>query len=291
MILRILQIVIVLFWLGTTAALIRRTYFADFSRFPSVDPSEVAEKFFAHTSSSDLILLQDGELLGRLFLSPRTQVRSRNLQQKAFAEGSREIAFHCRIAPEEVATQLPEEVMLTERMEANGSIILDSDLKWSSVRVRVQLPEMRVQGRAVLQQDPLTYQVEYADQLLLDSRRPELLTERLEEVRGMVDQHPALANLDLSMLESLQGGQAMELIHQSLVGQLQPRVDARKGSFRMLAHRYNGYIVRLDWVEGENGLTLFLGENGELLRIEGVPGFEILGELFVPQELLVDPED
>ncbi len=67
--LRLLQIFIVVFWLGSTAWLLHTAWFADESRFAEVEPERVVRLIFDWKDLSDLAVIESGERIGKMTLA------------------------------------------------------------------------------------------------------------------------------------------------------------------------------------------------------------------------------
>ncbi|MEM0970635.1 MAG: hypothetical protein AAGJ31_14865, partial [Verrucomicrobiota bacterium] len=69
-----------------------------------------------------------------------------------------------------------------------------------------------------------------------------------------------------------------------------PEPKGRLGRFQIQGRRYEGYLLDISFHE-EFRLRFLLSELGELLRIEGIPSLDLLGEAFVPEEMMEYAEE
>ncbi len=269
MILRILQIAIVLAWLGSTTVLIQRTYFPDEERYPEADAKEVAELFFEQAKSTDLAILRNGRQIGRMNLNPRSG-HSKSPITWDESGAVREIFFSGFLTEK---TE-PGEISFGQ-MSWNGSVFLDSDMKLSAVRLGGRVPQLAT-GQVQLSLYPpnLTYEIRQGREIAFSSNDPEKTRRTLEEFSQLLGEMP----IDLGILD-----QDSEQLGQ-LLAMVQPTVDCRHGQFRIFEDRYHGFIISLSLLE-EWKVRVFLSELGELLKIDGIPDLLILGEAFVPQDI------
>ena len=278
MILRVLQILVTILWVGMTSALVVRNYWGDERHFPKVDPERVVSRFLEKEYHGDLLIIRDEAFLGRLVVTPR-EPRTWNVEGHPLSEGAREIYL-----------SLPNSLNLADEgwlgwIEGYASFFLKSDLHLDAIRVQALSPENRMSGLVQAKLDPFyfRYQARQEGKILLDSLQPELMQEWVQVA------HDAglTAGLDPSILELLNQPNLFTQMAQAFHGQLIPRVQCRKGRFQIFSGRYRGYILYLQW-EGNMELRFYMSEAGDLLKVGGVPGVEILAEAFVPIEMLGD---
>ena len=93
---------------------------------------------------------------------------------------------------------------------------------------------------------------------------------------------------DFPHLNDLSEFPSLDRARETLGKELRPAVDCRRGRFRLFEGRYHGSILSLTW-GGEARLRFYFSEFGELLKVEGIPDFLILGETFVPLRLFHEP--
>jgi len=266
--LRILQLLIVCLWLTTTFHLVRRSYFPDDARFPEAPVDYVSSLFFKNTDQPDLIVLQGDKRLGQLTITPRRAERvPPTLQSRK--EELREIFFVGLLA-EEFSKSAYGQVTW------NGTLYVDSLFRPEGFRLVVRSPSAGINAEVMLALDPpdLKYRVKQSSVVLLHSDDMEGTRDMLKEASELQGQ----TGLDLSVLDQLN----KEELHK-MISSLEPTVDCRHGQFRIQGDRYEGYIVKLSLMDGVD-LRLFISELGELLKLDGIPNVEILGDAFVTHD-------
>ncbi len=272
MFLRVLQLLIVVVWLGSTVLLIRRTYFPDEGRYPAVPVEDVASLFFIHGKPTDLAILRDGRQFGRLNVNPRYRPTHPPVEIEGETE-IREIFFSGFLTEEAKDTQLGQ-------LSWNGSIYVNPEVHLLALRIAGRAPQV-ASGSALIAVDPprLSYEIRQGREVVLSSTDPAKTRATLEEASQLLGDLP----LDFGALENAeqQLGPALAL--------LRPQVDCRHGQFKMFGDRYDGFILTLTFVD-EWKLRFYLSELGELLKVDGIPNLVILGEAFVPQDTAADQQ-
>ncbi len=271
MILRCIQILIVLGWIGSTALLIRKTYFPDEKRYPIAPVDDVLGLFIEQGGSTDLAILKDGKLFGRMNVNPRSRLSNppKPLQN---ARDIREVFFSGFL------TEAAKDLQFGQ-LSWNGSFYLDDALDLVAFKLGGRVPEL-ANGYFLVMLDPpeLVYEVRQGREVVLSSNEPEKTHEILSQASKMLGS----SEFDFRTLEN-----ADEQIG-PMVALLKPQIECRHGQFRMFGDRYNGFIVSVQ-VLGEWKTRLYFSELGELLKVDGISDLLILGEAFVPQDL-TDPE-
>ncbi|MEM1297383.1 MAG: hypothetical protein AAGH89_18605 [Verrucomicrobiota bacterium] len=267
MILRCIQILIVLAWLGSTSVLIQRTYFPDEKRYPIVPVSDVLNLFFDQGGSTDLAILQGGKLLGRMNVNPRSRLSNppKPLQDN---RDVREVFFSGFLTEEAKSLQFGQ-------LSWNGSFYLDDALNLVAFKLGGRVPEL-ANGYILVMIDPpeLIYEIRQGREVVLSSNVPEKTHDVLSQASEMLGN----SQLEPGFLEN-----ADEQIG-PMIALLKPQIECRHGQFKMFGDRYDGFIVSVQ-VLGDWKLRLYFSELGELLKVDGISDLLILGEAFVPQDL------
>ncbi|MEM7013197.1 MAG: hypothetical protein AAF585_17130 [Verrucomicrobiota bacterium] len=268
---RVFQILIVLFWLTTTALLVKHAYFPEESRFPRVERQYVANLFFKEPRQSDLSIVKDGISWGRLTITPRPSITKPPLELQNPTE-LREVFFsgylHDHTKDE-----------LLGKMSWNGSLYVDKQFGAKAMRIQLRAPNVGASGYAIITLDPpdVRYQLKQGREVFFDSADPDGNSETANALKALaqtqgqeIGEFPMLGNPEqlVGMLESFE-----------------PKVDCRHGRFTLVDERYDGYLVTLNFME-EWKLRFYISELGELLKVDGIPNIEILGDAFVPEEQL-----
>lgn len=271
-----LPVSIVLLWLTTTTLLVLKNYFPDETRYPKVDREFVADLFFSKGSSSDLAILKDGEVMGRLTITPRPHPTSKVPSELARPE-LREVFFSGYLL------QHTEDLPLGQ-LSWNGSLYMAGGFEVKGVRTQVRMPNFGVVALATVSLDPpdFDYQLRQGQQVIMDSTDPEKSEETMAQLR-------LLAQMQGQALDpSLFSGNGEQLL--AALKSFEPKVDCRHGQFKILDDPADGYLVTLSFIE-DFKLKFYISELGELLKVEGLPEMTVLGEAFVPEDKLAPGDD
>jgi len=267
------QLLVVLAWLGSTALLVRKNYFPDTGRFPRVENALVSELFFERGQTSDLLLLVPGQgALGRVTVTARRF--SVRLADAGFGTDTGELFFTGRFD----AARLGGPTAMLGDVIWNGSLFLSRELETRGLRLQVRVPQLSLAGQLVTEADreDAAFVLKQNGKTLFDSRDP-------EGSRTALSLMGRMAGVEVPQPENLSDlGQVLR--------ELEPTILCRHGAFSILGRRYDGYIVHVRWAP-EAEVRFLVTELGELLRLEGVPNLDILGESFVPRELMEEDEE
>lgn len=267
--LKLLQGLIIVFWLATTTRLILHAYFPEESRFPIVAREHVAELFFKDPKSSDMAILRDGENFGQLSVSARKEI-SKSPDFLENPEGLREIFFNGFIAEKKTALD-PVSIA-----NWSGSLFVDERFGLHAVRLQLRIPRTDVDARAVLTMDPpdVRYEIKQGQNVLLDSANPKGVQEVFDELEKLGGKRAEW--LDISRL-----GNPDELLRWIMA--FEPKIDCRHGRFELLGEKHEGYIIKLIFLDAAH-IKFCFSELGELVLVDGLPKVEIVGEAFAPEE-------
>lgn len=260
--------------MGSTALLVRKSYFPDLGQAPRVENSRVADLYFEKGQTTELLLVVPKKgAVGRLTVTPRRY--SVRLSEAALQSAAGEIFFTGRFDP----SRLPKAAALGE-VVWNGSLFLNRDLGSEGLRLQVRLPRLNLTGQIAVEGTPcrLAYQLKQGNLVLADSKNEEKNQELLSQLFLM----GKMAGVAVPGKETVREWPA-------LLQGLAPEIVCRHGQFTILGRRYDGYVVNLRWTADVQA-NLLITELGEFLRLEGVPGLEVLAESFVPEEMM-EPEE
>lgn len=269
MLLRLFQALVVVFWAVMTVLLVRLVWFPEETRLNEVPPEVVLDAFLSRRIPSELVVLDGNVEVGSVTLS------SKRLPEGAAAHsGEIEIFLAGIFYLEQFGKDLPP-------LRYAGKVWVDDDATLSGVRFELRVPGS--DGSASVEFTPATgemrYRVVRGDEVVLDSgadggsaaKEAEAQARLLLQTWGV----PLLAGGDLS----LDPGGSVDEAARTLLG----RLRARQGNVEIRGNRFSAFLLDLP-ILGGKPVRLVFTKSGELMKADGVLGYEVVSDILVPLE-------
>ena len=254
MLIRIISIVVVLFWLGSMGWLCAVIWAPPESRMAEVDPREIYEVFFGWNETTNMTLLENGMRRGQLSVAggsgtdPGTGEYENLLSVSAVLENydkgirEREVEAFVR-----VAMDFSREIELL-RSELSGRI-----------------PSRHLSARVSMEGDPpkLDIRASIRDQDILN-------------LKGIDASNLPKMPENLVPMGSFLGNASLNL------ADIDWQIEARMGSFTFGGRDQRAYLLILRLPKHDQSIRVYFSEVGEPLKIESGLGFEAISEILVP---------
>ncbi|MEO0444944.1 MAG: hypothetical protein AAF191_02590 [Verrucomicrobiota bacterium] len=272
--LRLVQVMIGCAWLLSTGFLIRRSYFPDLGGTTKIPVEDVSKIYFEKGQTAELLFLTDQGAVGRLTVTPRSM--SKRLRESGLPSETGELFITGRLNP----VFLGEHAALIGDVIWNGSLFVDPEFRIRGQRLNLRLSELDVslQLASGSKTEEVAFRVSQKGKTIADSSSMESMEGTLIQVQTMAQ---------------LAGISFPDLLAQAKEAEADfdfPEPTGRLGRFQIQGRRYEGYLLDISFHE-EFRLRFILSELGELLRIEGIPSLDLLGEAFVPEEMMEYAEE
>lgn len=267
MVLRLFQALIVVFWGIMTFLLVRLVFFPEETRLNEVPPEVVLDTFLSRRVPSELVVLNGNTEVGSVTLS------SKRLPEDVTAHpGEIEIFLAGIFYLDHFGEDLPP-------LRYAGKLWVDHDARLSGTRFELRVPGN--DGSASVEYDTATREMRYrvirSGEVVLDSAadggmaagEAEAQARLLLEMWGV----PLMLGGGLPAAPGGGGDGGRE----SLVG----RLHARQGSVEIRGNRFSAYLLDLPFLGGET-IRLVFTKSGELMKADGVLGYEIVSDILVP---------
>ncbi len=255
-------VVIVFFWLGMNGQLIRVMLFPEQSRLTEVPASFVAELFLKRAEPSQLVVLKSGRRVGEVSVGSREQVDAPN------QAGGVELNLAGSMALEEAIPGIE---------KVSGRLILDlgRDLALRGGKLRLRVPGSPRGFELEFSSNPLEvrYRLTEGGQVTTDTGT--LHESNLDRMKMLL----ALWGLDVDAVMAGAGSRE----DRENTCEWKPVLAARRGQIRLRGERFHGYLLEVKR-EGGDGMRCIFSEAGELMRVTTFLDYELLSEVFVPQE-------
>lgn len=257
MLLRVVTVLIVLFWLGSIGWLCAVVWAPPGSQLSEVDTREVYDVFFAWNDQVDMTLLENGERRGQITVAGLSGADSESGQflNELSVSGSFE-----EFKASDAAT--------ASNLFWKGVMELDENLKLNSTNFSLRIPRRQLQAEIDIAGDPRRFRARAtlgeAEIFSLDG-----------ETGGGVESLP----LQMLPMGSMLGDLNLD------PSQLRWESNARMGTFKFEGRPMRAYLLTMRAANEGQELRLFLSEAGEPLKIETDLGFEAVSEILVPLDV------
>ncbi len=255
MLLRLLSILIVLFWLGTVGWLCTVVFAPPESRMTEVDVREVYDVFFNWNEGTTMTLLENGGRRGEVRIAGSTgpDPSTGEVTNVLSLSGSLE--------------------RFEEKYETNvvdsywkGNLVYDEAIKMQAGDFSLRVPKNSMTAFLSFEKDPPKV-----------SASAQIAGNELFKFGG---DDAAPSTLPLSMLPM---GAGMGLGNMDLAS-MRWRAVARVGEYSFGGRDMRAYLLILRAVEQDFTLRVYFSEVGEPLKVETDLGFEAVSEILVPLE-------
>lgn len=266
MLVRLLQIGIVILWLGATSWLVREVWFPAESRFAAVDSGEVVRRFFEWNESANLVLLESGRRIGLMTVNGYSGI---DRSTGEFEEG---LSIVGTLDPIAKGNRAP-----FSRAGLNGIVEFGPERKLKEAQFSMRLPVSGLSAHLAVNGVPLQLKahLKVGDAVLFQTEGPLSV-----EPGSFSEPAPLELPENLPFGLSLQAGGIRDRILD-----WKPEISARRGRTRLGGSDVPVYLLALTSPEHYE-LKVWLTEIGEPLRIESNWGLEAVAEVLAPVQTI-----